>query len=132
MSKLVGYGAVGGFLAVAYVVTSIDQAINYQEVSARISGIEESCYLEKKESKKTRFTDPMDCELAKALRTAHPAYDGFSIVRNATLHLAYTHPTTNQYTRASLELKRHNGDFQVGKVVQILAHKEEPGKIRKL
>lgn len=134
MSKLIQYGLVGGALAVGYVGMTVDKAMNYIEVSAEVLSIEESCYLEKDEGKTRRFTDPMDCKAAGALRESHPAYEGFRMVRDATVKVYYPDPAAHEYRTLPLELSRYKDypDFKPGDMMQILAHKKEPGKIREL
>lgn len=83
MSQLMRIGGIGAFIAVGLTVSAVDKQMNYVEVEAEVLSIDASCYLEKEEGNKRRFTDPMDCKLAEALLASHPAYKGFKNIRES-------------------------------------------------
>jgi hypothetical protein len=129
---LLQIGLVGGGIAAFAAYDAADKSMNYVHVDATISGIEQTCFLEKKESDKRTFSDPMPCSKAKWLVENHPAYQGFHNVRDVELTLSYPDPTTKESTEASLKLSRYKDypDLRRGDSFAVLVHKSKPGKVR--
>ena len=129
---LLQFGLIGGLVGVVTVVNAVDKNVNYTPVSAEVLGVEESCFLEKEEGNKRRFTDPMECPMAEALLAAHPAYKGFDLVHDRTLELWYPDPVTQQYMKTKLELGNSKApEVKPGDEIDVLAHKKKSGKVRK-
>ena len=134
MTRLIQMGAIGAFVAVGVTVNAVDKKMNYVDVEAEILAVNQTCYLEKEESKKTTFTDPMECPVAEALKAAHPIYKDFKVMRDTELELWYPDPAAHAYAKTTLELRgnKSHDDLHPGDAMHVLAHKKKPGKVREI
>ncbi len=134
MTKLLQTGAVGAFIGVAIIVSAVDKKMNYVDVEAEILAVNQTCYLEKDEGNKTYFTDPMECNIAAAMKEAHPRYKDYRLMRDTELELWYPDPAVNAYAKTTLELSGNasHDELRPGEMMHVLAHKKKSGKVREI
>ncbi|MES5484793.1 hypothetical protein QMZ05_18715 [Bradyrhizobium sp. INPA03-11B] len=84
-------GAIG---IVAY--DQYDKTTNYARVDARISGVNDQCYLEKVERgilTKTKWTsDMVRCDVAELLRKENPKWQGYNVRHKIEVRVVYVSP----------------------------------------
>ncbi|KIU43124.1 MULTISPECIES: hypothetical protein [Bradyrhizobium] len=73
-----------------------DKSTNYTRVDARVSGVNDQCYLEKIERgilTKTRWTsDMVGCEAAELMRKDNPKWQGYNVGHKIELRVVYVSP----------------------------------------
>jgi hypothetical protein len=69
--RLVIYGMFCAGLAGLHVYGEFDKRVNYQPVDARVSAVDEQCYMEKKEDAGKWTSDLLPCEVAALLTRDH-------------------------------------------------------------
>jgi len=113
-----------------YVYSESDKAANYVKTPARVTSVEELCYLEKKSGGKTSTTEAGPCEDVRALNRRHPAFQDYKLVTSTTVNYKYESPVDNstyyghyKYTGRGVKLRIEEGDE-----VTVLAHKKIPDK----
>jgi len=130
---------IGGALALfggATAYSQYDRSVNYEPVDARITSIEEKCYLKKVSrsfnKKKTTTTPEGSCNVAAALVRTHPEFKDMDLVRAAYVEVKYRSPADGKYYRDDLkfELKK-NAKYRSGQQLKILASVTDTRKIRK-
>jgi len=129
------------FVIFAVVVVAYDQydkKTNFQPVEARISGVDEQCYLEKVErnvlTKTTLTSDLLRCEVAEALTRVHPKWQGYAIKQKIEVRFAYVSPVDRATHTASHQMSAYpNGrPLRVGEIIPVLASKVKPDKTRSI
>src|SRR5258705_12104292 len=84
-------------LVVVFVAVSAydqyDKRKNFQPVHARISAVNEQCYMEKVErevlTKTTSTSDLLPCEIATLLTREHPKWQGYAVKHKIEVSFAY-------------------------------------------
>jgi hypothetical protein len=111
-----------------------DKRVNFQPVDARISAVNEQCYMEKVEGRTTSTSDVVRCEVAELLTRAHPKWQGYTVKRKIELRIDYTSPVDGATHASSLQMSAFpNGrPLHAGDVLQILASKTKADKTREL
>ena len=111
-----------------------DKRFNFQPVDARISEVNEQCYMEKVEGSRTSTSDVVRCEVAELLTRAHPKWQGYTVKHRIELRFAYTSPVDGATHASSLQMSAFpNGrTLHAGDVLQILASKTKADKTREL
>ncbi|WP_298269663.1 hypothetical protein [uncultured Bradyrhizobium sp.] len=73
-----------------------DKSTNYTRVDARVSGVNDQCYLEKIERgilTKTKWTsDMVGCEAAELMRKDNPKWQGYNVRHKIELRVVYVSP----------------------------------------
>ena len=126
--------AVGAFGIAIY--DQYDKGANYQRVDARISSVNDQCYLEKVERgviTKTTFTSDLTrCETAELLRKEHPKWQGYHVVHKIEVRVVYVSPVDGVSHQSSLEMSYFPSDkpLRAGEVLPVLASKTKADKTR--
>jgi len=104
INALVNYGAhrlmsfglvalgVGGF----YVYDQYDKKTNFVPVQARVTNVQELCYLEKRSGRTTSSSDTLACDKAQYLSQNHPRWQGFSVRYKIAVDYDYVSPVDNR------------------------------------
>ena len=132
--KNAGIAGVLGFIGVGTMLDQHDKNTNYIEVTGHIRAVEEVCFLEKDRGKIREYSDTMDCDMAVALEAHHPTWEGFTIMRTATLTVRYDDPVAQDRANAEFEIDYTGAKarYSQGDDYTLLAHKEKSGKTRKV
>jgi hypothetical protein len=126
--------AVGAAGLVTY--DQYDKRVNFQRVDARISGINEQCYMEKVTregiTKTTSTSDLLRCELAQVLTREHPKWQGYAVKHKIEVRFVFVSPVDGATHTSSLEMAAFpNGrPLRAGEVLPILASKTKADKTR--
>jgi len=130
-------GGVAVLLGGFYLYTSYDEAVNYQEVTARVTKVEELCYMKKVErglkTKTTSTTKEGPCEIVEAIHKGHPEFEGFDLIRVTYVDFAYRAPLDgNTYAGRHKQARHENGQpISEGDSLPILVHKKDPEKTQR-
>ena len=115
-----------------------DKRVNYRRVDARISGVNEQCYMEKVTregiTKTTSTSDLLRCELAETLTREHPKWQGYSVKHKIEIKVAYVSPVDGAPHTSSLQMSAFpNGrPLRAGEIFPILASKTKADKTRSI
>jgi hypothetical protein len=111
-----------------------DKRVNFQPVEARISAVNEQCYMEKAEGRTTSTSDLVRCEVAELLTRAHPKWQGYAIRHKIEVRFAYTSPVDGATHVSSLQMSEfpQGRPLRAGDVLQILASKTKADKTRQV
>ncbi|MGY3535269.1 MULTISPECIES: hypothetical protein [Bradyrhizobium] len=126
--------AVGAFGIAIY--DQYDKGANYQRVDARISSVNDQCYLEKVERgviTKTTFTSDLTrCETAELLRKEHPKWQGYHVMHKIEVRVVYVSPVDGVSHQSSLEMSYFPSGkpLRAGEVFPVLASKTKAEKTR--
>jgi hypothetical protein len=126
--------AVAGFAA----YDKYDKNTNFQPVDARISAVNEQCYMEKVErevlTKRTSTSDLLRCERAELLTRVHPKWQGYAIKHKIEIQFTYVSPLDGATHTSSLTMSAFpNGqELRAGDVLRVLASKTKADKTRAL
>ena len=106
--RLFVFGTIAVFAAGIAVYDRYDKNTNYQPVDARISAVNEQCYMEKVErgavTKTTSTSDLLRCEVAEVLTREHPKWQGYSIKHKIVIRFAYVSPVDGATHDSSLTM----------------------------
>jgi hypothetical protein len=125
---------VGGLLAYDH----YNKKTNFQPVNARISAVNEQCYMDKVDrgvlSKTTLTSDLLPCELATVLTREHPKWYGYDVKRKIEIHFAYVSPVDRATHTSKLQMSAFpNGKpLRAGDVIAVLASKTKADKTRQV
>jgi hypothetical protein len=126
--------AVGAAGLAAY--DQYDKRMNFQRVEARISDVNDQCYMEKVAregiTKTTSTSEPLRCELAKILTREHPRWQGYTIKHKIEVRFVFVSPVDGATHTSSLEMSAFPGDkpLRVGEVLPVLASRTKAGETR--
>jgi hypothetical protein len=113
-----------------------DKRVNYRRVDARISSINDQCYMEKVTregiTKTTSTSDMLRCELAESLTREHPKWQGYTVKHKIEVRFAFISPVDGTTRTSKLEMSAFpNGrPLRAGEVLPILASKTKADKTR--
>lgn len=125
--------------AIAFVVAVHDQYdknTNFQPVNARISAVNEQCYMEKVErgvlTKTTLTSDVLNCDLAKALTREHPKWQGYAVKHKIEVRFAFVSPVDGTTRTSSQQMSAFpdGRPLRAGDIFPIRASKTEADKTR--
>ena len=132
-----------GFLAIGAVAVAgisaydqYDKRANYQRVDARVSAINEQCYMEKVERgvlhKTTSTSDLLRCDVAERLTREHPKWQGYLVKHKIEVRVAYVSPVDGAPHTSSLQMSAFpdGRPLHAGDVLPILASRTKPDKTR--
>ena len=128
--------AVGAFGIAIY--DQYDKGANYQRVDARISSVNDQCYLEKVErgviTKTTWTSDLTRCEIAELLRKEHPKWQGYDLKHKIEVKVVYVSPVDGATHQSSLQMSYFpNGKpLRAGDVLPVLASKTKAETTRSI
>ena len=126
--------AVGAAGLAAY--DQYDKRVNFQRVDARISAINEQCYMEKVTregiTKTTSTSDLLRCELAQVLTREHPKWQGYTVKHKIEVRFAFVSPADGATHTSSLEMSTfpQGRPLRAGDVLPVLASKSSADKTR--
>lgn len=115
-----------------------DLAMNYEQVVATVTHVEETCYMTKTErgiGSKTKWTTKEGpCEIVQAINQNHPEYKDYRLVRNTVVAYQYQSPADGQYHTGKHKQAEHTDGRPVryGDSLPIRAHRDDPEKTRKI
>jgi hypothetical protein len=136
--RLYVFGAIAVGAAAIGIYDQYDKNTNYLPVEARISDVNEQCYMEKVEHgavmKTTYTSDLVRCEVAELLTREHPKWRGYAIKHKIVVQFDYVSPVDGATHASSLTMSDFpNGQpLSAGDVLRVLASKTKAEKIRKL
>ena len=113
-----------------------DKKTNFAPVDARISSVNEQCYLEKVESgvlsKTTMTSDLLRCELAEVLAREHPHWQGYAVKHKIEIKYAYVSPVDGATHNSSMQMSAFpkGQPLRMGDVLRVLASKTKADKTR--
>src|SRR5215813_12256265 len=113
-----------------------DKRVNFQRVDARISGVNEQCYMEKVTrevvTKTTSTSDLLRCDLAKTLTREHPKWQGYAVKHKIEVRFDFVSAVDGAMHTSSMEMSVFpNGrPLHAGEVLPILASKTKADKTR--
>jgi hypothetical protein len=113
-----------------------DKRVNFKRVDARISAVNDQCYMEKVTregiTKTTSTSDLLRCELAQVLTREHPKWQGYTIKHKIEVRFAFVSPVDGATHTSSLEMSSFpNGrPLRAGEVLPVLASKTKADKTR--
>ncbi|WFU20056.1 hypothetical protein [Bradyrhizobium sp. CB3481] len=129
---LIAAVGVAGFAA----YDQYDKRVNFKRVDARISAVNEQCYMEKVTreviTKTTSTSDLLRCELAQVLTREHPKWQGYTVKHKIEIRFAFISPVDGATHTSSLEMSSFpNGrPLRAGEVLPVLASKTKADKTR--
>jgi hypothetical protein len=97
-------------LAGLHAQIEFDKRVNFQPIDARVSAVNEQCYMEKTEglvSGKTWTSDLLPCELAARLTREHPKWQGYDIKHRIEVRFDYISPVDGATHASSLEMSAY-------------------------
>lgn len=115
-----------------------DKRANYEPVMARVTKVDEQCWMEKKErgilTKTTHTSDLLPCPIAERLVASHPKWAGYAIKMKIEVGYLFTSPVDGKAHAAKRQLSDYPEGHKlgVGDVVEIRASKTNDGKVREL
>ena len=136
--RLGAYGVVFVGVAGLLAYDHYDKTTNFQPVDARISAVNEQCYMEKVErevlTKSTSTYDLLPCELAELLTREYPMWQGYTVKHKIEVRFVYASPVDGATHTSSLQMSAFpNGrPLRVGDVLQVLASKTKADKSRQV
>ena len=120
-----------------FLYAQFDRSTNYEETMARVTKVEELCYMTKRErgvlSKTTTTTDHGPCAPIQRIHETHPAYKDYRLVKVTYVEYRYRSPADGKLHRGKHEQVKHPDGKAVksGDTLLVLAHKTNAEKTRK-
>jgi len=136
--RLVVFGIIAAGVGGFAIYDQYDKKTNFQPVDARISAVNEQCYLEKVDrgvlSKTTWTSDLLRCELAETLTREHPKWHGYTIKHKIEIRFSYVSPADRATHASSLTMSAFpkGQPLHAGDVLRVLASKTKADKTRAL
>jgi hypothetical protein len=136
--RLAVFGTIAAAVALFAAYDKYDRNTNYQPVDARVSAVNEQCYMEKVEHsvfiKTTSTSDLLRCELAEVLTRGHPKWQGYEIKHKIEIRFAYVSPVDGATHASSLTMTAFpkGQPLRTGDVLRVLASKTKADKTREL
>lgn len=124
-------GAIG---IVAY--DQYDKTTNYKRVDARVSGVNDQCYLEKVERgifSKTKWTSGIvRCDDAELLRRENPKWQGYNVRHKIELRVVYVSPVDGVTHQSVLRMSSFpcGQPLHAGDLLPVLASRTKVDRTR--
>lgn len=134
--RLAGFMIVAVGLAGFAAYDQYDKRVNFKRVEARISAVNDQCYMEKVTrdgiTKTTSTSEMLRCELAQVLTREHPKWQGYSVKHKIEIRFAFVSPVDGATHTSSLEMATFpNGrPLRAGEILPVLASKTKADKTR--
>ena len=131
----------GAFAVFAVFVMAYDQydkKTNFQPVNARISAVNEQCYMENVErgvlTKTTLTSDLLSCDRAMLLTREHPKWQGYTVKHKIEVRFAYISPVDGTTRTSSQQMSAFpdGKPLRVGDTMPIRASKTKADKTRSI
>ncbi|PPD45503.1 MAG: hypothetical protein CTY15_03700 [Methylocystis sp.] len=131
-TRVLGLGVVGVGLGVFYVVDQYDKKNNYTPIQARVSRVEEKCYMEKRSGRSTWTSDMLACERAQEMVKSHPNWLGYTVKYKINVSYDYVSPVDNRTHSGSRVMSAYPDGKKIypGSQISIRASKSDPNKTR--
>lgn len=119
---------VGGF----YIYDRYDKNANYLPVQARVTNVQEVCYLEKRAGRTRTTSDTLACDKAQYLAKNHPSWQDFTVKYKVTVDYDYVSPVDNRTHSGKRTLAAYPDGKKIyrGEIFNIRASKTDPNKSR--
>lgn len=133
MNTLIKLGGIAAVVGAFMLYAKYDRATNYEQISATVTGIEESCYMKKRSGKRSWTTDEGPCEIVTQIHENHPEFKDYRLIKNVYVEFEYISPVDNAWYTGKVEQSTHpdGSEIKYGDSLVVLAHKEKPEKTRK-
>ncbi|MDE2577795.1 MAG: hypothetical protein KGL46_03235 [Hyphomicrobiales bacterium] len=120
-------GLVGFAVIAVYAYDRFDKSTNYQRTQARLTKVDEVCYMEKTEGKRTSTSDTLPCQLAEIAVKSHPKWMDYTVKRKIAFEFSFVSPVDGKIHSSKLSAAAFpNGKpLQAGDVVEVLASKKQ-------
>jgi hypothetical protein len=133
--RLVVYGMVCVGVASLHVYGEFDKRMNFQPIDARVSAVNEQCYMEKKEglgSGKTWTSDLLPCELAGLLTREHPKWQGYDVKHKIEVRFDYISPVDGATHSSRLEMSAYPDGrlLHAGDIFPVQASRDQANRTR--
>lgn len=109
-----------------------DRATNYETTTAKVTKVEEVCYMKKTErgvaSKTTKTTKEGPCPIITAMDQTHPEFQDYDLIKVIYVEFRYRSPADGKFHRGKQrqENVRSGLPLRSGDDLQVLAHKTKP------
>ena len=132
--RLAVFGTIAAATVSLAAYDKYDKSANFQSVDARISAVNEQCYMEKVEGRKTSTSDVLRCELAEVLTREHPKWQGYEVKHKIEIRFAFVSPVDGATHASSLTMTAFpkGQPLRAGDVLRVLASKTKADKTREL
>jgi hypothetical protein len=132
--RLVVFGTVALAAAGLAAYDKYDKTMNYQSAEAHISAVNEQCYMEKVEGRRTSTSDVLPCERAIVLAREHPKWQGYEVKHRIELRFTYVSPVDGATHASSMTMSAFpkGQPLHAGDVLRVLASKIKADKTREL
>ena|ERR1700712_655115 len=134
--RLAAIGIVAAVIGGTAFYDQYDKKTNFQPVTARVSAVNEQCYLEKSErgilTRTTSTSDLTRCEVAEILAHHHPSWQGYNIKHKIDVSFAYVSPVDGATHMGSHQMSAFpdGKPLRAGDVLPIRASKTKADKTR--
>lgn len=130
-----------GILAVAgggfFLYSQYDRAANYEQTVARVTGVDEVCYMKKVDrgiaSKTTSTTKEGPCEVVSMINKSHPEFQDYDLIKVTYVEYEYQSPADGKWHTAKRKQTTHKNGTPVrfGDEMVILAHRHDPERTQR-
>ena len=131
-AKVFGVVAVGigGFAA----YDKYDKGANYMPVQARITDVQDMCFMEKRSGRTREYSDIIACNMAEAAVKLSPKWQGFDIKHKITVAYDYVSPVDRKTHSGKREMSAFpNGKkLSLGEIFNVRASKTDANKSREI
>jgi hypothetical protein len=133
--RLVVYGMFCVGLAGLHVYGEFDKRVNFQPIDARVTAVNEQCYMEKTEglgSGKTWTSDLLPCELAELLTREHSKWQGYDVKHKIEVRFDYISPVDGATHASRLEMSAYpdGRPLLAGDIFPVQASRDQASKTR--
>lgn len=130
--RLVVAGMFCAGLAGIHAYGEFDKRVNFQPVDARVSAVDEQCYMEKKEDAGKWTSDLLPCEVAALLTRDHPKWQGYDVKHKIEVRFDYVSPVDGATRAASLVMSGYpdGRPLQAGDIFPVQASRSEASRTR--
>jgi hypothetical protein len=126
------YGMICVGLAAFYGYREFDKRVNFRPIDARVSSVEEQCYMEKTEGQRSSSSDLLPCELAELLTHGQTKWQGYDIKHKIEIRFAFISPVDGAAHESRLQMAAYpdNRPLRAGDIFPVQASRNEANKIR--
>jgi hypothetical protein len=126
------YGLICVGLAGYYAYHEFDKRVNFRPIDARVSSVEEQCYMEKTEGQRSSSSDLLPCELAELLTHGQTKWQGYDIKHKIEIRFAFISPVDGAAHESRLQMAAYpdNRPLRAGDIFPVQASRSEANNIR--
>lgn len=120
----------GGF----YLYDQYDKRSNFVPMQARVTNVQELCYMEKKAGRRTTVSDTLACDAAHYAVQNHPNWQGFTVKYKISVDYTYVSPVDHRSHngRRTLSAFPDGKKIRSGEIFNVRASKTDPNKSREI